>query len=71
MTAPLYILTDSTGYTTACPAVFDELLRESARRPLIAPITVHHWARVSGVNTARQGWKLMCVKSWPKEDLRG
>lgn len=39
----MYILTDSTGFTTCCDATWEAADKEVARRPMLMPITVHHW----------------------------
>jgi hypothetical protein len=57
----LYILTDSTGFTTCCAPNAEAELRETGRRPMLAPITVHHWKRVNG-SGEKMGWKLL--RTW-------
>lgn len=54
----IFILTDSTGFVT-CVAEIGVILRESARRPLLAPITVHRWIRNS------KDWVFVESFTWP------
>lgn len=54
----MYILTDRLGFTTACDATCECALREAGRRPLAAPIVIHHWARVN------KGWKKLNMWLW-------
>lgn len=66
--APLYILTDATGYVTCCFAAHRDLREESARRPLLAPIRVAHWATGRtdvGTHGGQPKWKLVEEFLWP------
>lgn len=55
------ILMDADGWTSTCRR--DEELREMGRRPMLAPITIFHWKRVTD-RGPHGGWKLQGSWDW-------
>jgi hypothetical protein len=54
------ILVDAHGFTTTCR--LQEEVKEMGRRPMMAPITIYHWKRVTG--GPHGGWKLQATFQW-------
>ena len=43
MIEPLFVITDTQGFTTCCRALREDLNKEAARVSFLYPITVYHW----------------------------
>lgn len=61
----LFILRDSTGYVTACHPTHRALEIEVGRRPLLAPITVYHWATGRSADSLHTIHVLKDAYQWP------
>ena len=59
----LYILTDASGFTTACADNREALFAEAGRRPLLSPIAIVHWLKVGGGRVEFR-WKLATRWTW-------
>ncbi len=59
----LYVLTDSSGFTTACAATRKALFLEAERHPLLSPIRIIHWLR-TGDGLRHAGWKKASEWTW-------
>ncbi len=65
--APLYILEDAHGFTTAVRADPSMIFNEYRRLRLTRPIRVHHWVRNGSKD--REGWKKASEFVWGGEDV--
>lgn len=60
----LYVLVDAAGFTCACDATSQGVMRSKLCHGLVAPIIAYDWVRTSEP-TMHGGWKKVGESVWP------